>query len=346
MVIHMVKHDARKLTATQLTELRKRAVTAVQNGESPEVVARSLCINRVTIYGWLARYRAGGISALNASKRGGRKPKVKGSMLRWVYNAVTMKNPEQFQFQFALWTSKMLAKIIQQRFGIQLSKASVCRLLNQLGLSAQKPLWRAWQQDSDRVEKWLNEEFPAIAKRAKKEAGVVWFGDEAGLRSDAHSGKTWAKKGETPVVRTTGARFGINLISAVNRLGELRFMCVEGRVNADVFIEFLERLIAGTQRKVFFVVDGHPSHKAKKVSTFVEAHKDRIELFFLPPYSPELNPDELVWNDLKNNGVGRTAISGPDMLKRTAVNYLRKLQKLPERVASYFKAPDTKYACV
>lgn len=340
----MVKHDARKLTAKELSELRKRAVSAVQNGESPEVVARSLCINRVTIYGWLARYRAGGWDALVARKRGGRKPKLTGEMLRWIYNAVTMKNPEQFKFKFALWTSKMLAQIIQTTFGIKLSKASVCRVLAQLGLSAQKPLWRAWQQDEERVKKWLKEEFPAIAKRADKEGGLVWFADEAGLRSDSHSGKTWSVKGQTPIIRTTGARFGINLISAVNRLGELRFMCVEGRVNAAVFIDFLNRLISGCDKKVFLVVDGHPSHKANKVSQFIAKNKNRIELFFLPPYSPELNPDELVWNDLKNNGVGRTAITGPDMLKKTAVNYLRKLQKLPERVASYFKAPDTKYA--
>lgn len=346
MFPRMFINDARKLTAKELTELRKRAVSAVQNGESPEAVARAFCVNRVTVYGWLARYRAGGWDALSAAKRGGRKPKLDARMLRWIYEAVTMKNPEQFQFKFALWTSKMLVGIIDAKFGVKISKSSVCRLLNQLGLSAQKPLWRAWQQNPDKVDKWLKQDFPKIAKRAKKEGGVVWFADEAGLRSDAHSGKTWAVKGETPVVKTTGARFGINLISAVNRLGEMRFMCVEGKVNADVFIDFLNRLVVGCAKKVFLVVDGHPSHKAKKVEKFLETKKDQIELFFLPPYSPELNPDEFVWNDLKNNGVGRTAITGPDMLKETAMNYLRKLQKLPERVASYFKAPSTKYAAV
>ena len=237
-------------------------------------------------------------------------------------------------------------EIIHAQFGVKISKSSVCRLLNQLGLSAQKPLWRAWQQNPDKVDKWLKQDFPKIAKRAKKAGGVVWFADEAGLRSDAHSGKTWAVKGETPVVETTGARFGINLISAVNRLGEMRFMCVEGKANADVFIDFLNRLVAGCAKKVFLVVDGHPSHKAKKVKKFLEAKKDQIELFLLPPYPPELNPDEFVWNDLMNNGVGRTAITSPDMLKEPAMNYLRKLQKLPERVASYFKAPSTKYAAV
>jgi len=336
--------DARSLTAEELTEIRERAVTAVQHGESPETVARSLCVTRAAVYGWLARYRSGGWSALSARRRGGRKPKIDGRIMRWVYESVTMKNPEQFQFKFALWTSKTIASLIWKNFGVKLSKSSVCRLLNQLGLTAQRPVWKAWQQDGKRVEKWRRKEFPAIARRAKRENGVVWFADEAGLRSDSHSGRTWAPRGETPVVRTSGGRFSLNLISAINRRGEMRFMCVKGGLNAGVFIDFLERLVAGCEKKVFLVVDGHPCHKAKKVQSFLRENRDRIEMFVLPPYSPELNPDEFVWNDLKNNGVGRMAVTGPEMLKEAAVSFMRKLQKSPERIASYFKASSTKYA--
>lgn len=335
--------DCRKLTAKELSDLRKRAVTAVQKGESPEVVARALQVSRSALYGWLALYRSGGWSRLEAGKRGGRKPKVTGRALRWIYDTVTMKNPEQFKFKFSLWTSKMLAALLKKKFGITLSKASVCRLLNQLGLSAQRPVWKAWQQDIEQVKKWMEKEFPVIAARAKREGGEIWFGDEAGVRSDSHSGTTWAPKGATPIIKTTGARFGLNLISAVSRRGEIRFMCLEGRMNAKVFIEFLRRLIGGSERKVFLIVDGHPSHKAKMVKNFLEQVKDQLELFILPPYSPELNPDEFVWNDLKNNCIGRKAITGPDMLKRTVVSFLRSLQKLPERVKSYFKAPTTQY---
>lgn len=340
----MSDFDARRLPHNDLSNLRKRAVAAVQNGTSPEVVAETLMISRGSIYNWLSLYRAGGWSALDAKKRGGRKPKLGAKALKWVYETVTMKQPEQFKFPFALWTSKMLAKLIKQQFAVSLSKASVCRLLNQLGLSSQRPLWRAYQQDSEKVKEWLDERYPRIVSRAKREGAEIWFGDEAGVRSDAHAGKTWAKRGETPVVTTTGARFGLNLISAVNPRGELRFMFIEGRMNAGVFINFLKRMIAGSSRKVFLIVDGHPSHKAQKVNQFVEEHADQIELFLLPPYSPELNPDELVWNDLKNNGVGRKAISGPDMLKKTVLSFMRFLQKSPQRVASYFHAPDTRYA--
>lgn len=336
--------DARRLTHQELTELRKRGVTAVQEGESPEDVAAILGVDRSTVYGWLALYRSGGWDALNAGKRGGRKPKLNAKQLSWIYGAVTMKDPRQFKFAFALWTSEIVGKVIQKKFGIKLSRASVCRLLNQLGLSAQRPLWRAYQQDPAKVERWLQEQFPAIRAKAKREKAEIWFGDEAGIRSDAHAGTTWGKRGKTPIVSTTGARFGLNIISAVSRQGHFRFMCVKGRVNGGVFIEFLRRLLHGADRKVFLIIDGHPTHKAKKVKQFVETVADRLELFLLPPYSPELNPDELVWNDLKNNGIGRKVITGPEQMKREVLSFLRFLQKTPARIRSYFQEPHVAYA--
>jgi transposase len=264
--------------------------------------------------------------------------------MAWIYKAVTMGNPQQYKFRFALWTSQMVGVLIHQRFGIRLSRASVCRLLNQLGLSAQRPLWRAYQQDPATVERWLREEFPRIRALAKAQKAEIWFGDEAGVRSDAHAGTTWAPRGKTPIVSTTGARFGLNLISAVSRRGDFRFMGVQGRVNADVFIAFLKRLIQGMKRPVFLIVDGHPTHKAVKVRRFVESVSQRLQLYFLPPYSPELNPDEHVWNDLKNNGIGRKVITGPDQMKREVLGHLRFLQKSPHLVRSFFHAPSTAYA--
>jgi len=342
----MNTRDARKLKHEELTELRKRGVTAVQNGESPEDVARILGISRVTIYNWLALYRAGGWDALDARKRGGRKPKLDAEAMEWLYKAITNKTPEQYRFPFVLWTSKLVGKLIKERFGISLSKASVCRLLKQLGLSAQRPLWRAYQQSPERVENWIQNEYPVIRARAKREKAEIWFADEAGIRSDAHAGTTWSPKGKTPIVSSTGARFGMNVISAVNPQGKFRFMCVKGRVNAGVFIDFLKRMIDSSERKVFLIVDGHPSHKAKKVRNFLESVVDRMELFFLPPYSPELNPDEYVWNDLKNNALGRKALASIEEMKREVISYLRFIQKTPERVRSFFNAPTTSYAAM
>jgi transposase len=336
--------DARRLTHKTLTELRKRGVSSVQDGQSPELVAKALGINRVTMYGWLALYRNGGWAALDARKRGGRKPKLDAKVIRWVYNTVTMKNPLQLKFTFALWTAKMVGQVIFQKFGIKLSKASVCRLLVQLGLTPQRPVWRAYQQRPEQVQKWLEEEYPRIRALARRNKALIFFGDEAGIRSDHHAGTTWAIKGKTPVVSSTGARFGLNLISAVSAQGEFRFMTVKGRVGAARFIEFIKRLIHGVDRMVFLIVDGHPAHKAKMVSRYVDSIKDRFRLFFLPAYSPELNPDERVWNDLKNNGIGKQSITSAKQLHSAVISYLHFIQKSPARVRSYYNNETTKYA--
>ena len=340
----MKSHDARKLSHDKLTELRRRAVAAVQDGESPGDVARAMRVNRASVYGWLALYRGGGWDNLDARKRGGRKPKLDAKALRWIYQTVTLGNPNQLKMPFVLWSTKLLAAAIEKKFGVKLSKASVCRLLHQLGLSPQRPLWRAYQRDPQVVDRWLKEEYPAIRAAARKAKGEVWFGDEAGVRSDAHSGTTWAPKGQTPIVSTTGARFGLNVISAVNRRGALRFMCVEGKVNADVFIEFLGRLVESAGHPVYLVVDGHPTHKAAKTRKFVESTKGRLKLFFLPGYSPDLNPDELVWNNLKSQGTGKRAITGPDQLKKLVLGHLRSMQKDADLVRSFYRTPSTEYA--
>jgi transposase len=338
--------DARKLDHKALTELRKRGVASVQEGQSPEVVAKALGINRVTIYGWLSRYRYGGWDGLDAKKRGGRRPKLDGKALKWIYDTVTNKNPLQLRFRFALWTAKMVGQVIYQHFRIKMSKASVCRLLGQLGLTPQRPVWRAYQQKPEEVERWLREEYPRIRQLARQNGAIIFFEDEAGVRSDYHAGTTWGMRGKTPVVSSTGARFGLNLVSAVSAQGEFRFMTVRGRVGAPQFIEFIKRLIHGVARMVFLIVDCHPVHKARSVKRFIKTIKDRFRIFFLPPYSPELNPDEGVWNDLKKNAIGRQSIISPQQLHGAVISHLRFIQKSPERVCSYFNEETTKYAAL
>lgn len=342
----MKKNDARRLDHKTLTELRRRAVSSVQEGQSPEIVAKAMGINRVTIYGWLARYSSGGWKALDARKRGGRPPKLDAKALQWIYKTIADKNPLQLKFTFALWTSKMIGQLIHKRFGVKLSKASVCRLLIQLGLTPQRPLWRAYQQKPEEIQRWLNEEYPHIKKMAQEMKAQIFFGDEAGVRSDHHAGTTWGVKGKTPIVSSTGARFGLNMISAVSGQGEFRFMVVKGCVGARQFIEFIKRLIHGSGRKVFLIVDGHPAHKARSVTRFIETVKDRFRLFFLPPYSPELNPDECVWNDVKNNAIGRQVITNPKQLQGAVIRHLRFIQKTQDRVRAYFNNETTKYAAV
>lgn len=339
----MKKQDGRKLDHQALEAIRIQAVQRVEAGESPEDVIRILGLNRSVIYEWLAKYREGGLEALKAKAIPGRPPRLDGKQLRWLYKAITTKNPLQHRFRFALWTRSMVRDLIRERFGVRLSDVSVGRLLKKMGLTPQKPLRRAYEQDPNRVQEWLDDEFPKIQAWAKKTGATLYFADESGVRSDFHSGTTWAPKGRTPVVAATGQRYGLNLMSAISPRGEMRFMTVEGRMNAGKFIEFLKRLLHNTERPVFLIVDGHPSHRARKVFDFVRSTHGQLRLFFLPPYSPELNPDELVWNHLKTHGVGKRIVKSREELKRLVIGHLRFLQKTPWLIRAFFREPNVRY---
>ena len=299
----MEKRDGRSLSHATLEEIRIRAVQRVEAGESPEVVVKALGFSRPRIYEWLALYREGGLDALRAKPVPGAKPKLDGKALDWLYRTITMSNPQQFKFEFALWTRAMVRELIRTEFKVAMSEVSVGRLLRKLGLSPQRPLARAYQRDPALVNDWIKNEFPRIRAEAKAAGAEIFFGDEAAVRSDYHTGTTWAPVGVTPTVKTTGARFKLNLISAISPKGQLRFMCSEGNVTADVFIEFLKRLLQGAARPIFLVVDGHPVHRSAKVRKFIEGLDGKLRLFRLPAYSPDLNPDEHVWAHLKSHKI-------------------------------------------
>ena len=339
----MKRRDGRTLDHRTLEDIRIHAVQRVEAGESPEDVIRVLGFARTVIYDWLAKYREGGIEALRAKAISGRPPRLEGKQLRWLYKAITTKNPLQYKFEFALWTRGMVRDLIRERLGVRLSEVSVGRLLKKLGLSPQKPLRRAYEQNPELVERWLAEDYPKIQALAKQKRASVYFSDEAGVRSDFHSGTTWAPKGKTPIVEATGQRYGMNIISAISPRGDMRFMTVEGRMNTGKFIEFLKRLLRNAKRPVFLIVDGHPSHRARKVFEFVRKTKGKLRLFFLPPYSPELNPDELVWNHLKNHGVGKRIVRSREELKRVVIGHMRFLQKTPDLIRAFFHEPHVRY---
>lgn len=341
----MRKDDARKLDHATLEALRERAVRRVQSGESPEVVAKIFGIGRTAIYRWLGHYRQGGWGALKAKPVPGRPPKLDGKKLQWIYDTLTQKNPLQMKFEFALWTREMVAVLIEDRFGIKLSAVSVGRLLAQLGITCQKPLHRAFERDEALVQKWLKTEYPKIKKMAQMQGADIYFGDAAHIRSDHHAGRTWGAEGKTPVVETTGARHGVSLISAVTSKGHMRFMIKEkGGVNADVFITFLKRLMVGAKCPVFLIVDRGPAHRAKKTRAFVETLGGKLKLFYLPPYSPDRNPDELVWKHLKADTVGRMVVTGKADFKGKIASSMRSLQKNPGKIRAFYQKPSLKYA--
>ena len=341
----MKANDARRLDHATLEAMRERAVRSVQDGESPEVVARVMGIDRSTIYGWLAQYRRGGWGALKAKPLFGRPPKLDGRKLKWIYDTVTQKNPLQLKFTFALWTREMVAKLIKDKFNISLSLVSVGRLLAQLGITCQRPLHRALERDEALVQQWLKQEYPKIRALARRENADIYFGDAAHMRSDHHAGRTWGKKGETPVVLSTGARHRMSLISAVTSRGHMRFMIKEkGGVNADVFIEFIRRLLIGCENKIFLIVDRGPAHIARKTKEFVAGLEGRLRLFYLPPYSPDRNPDELVWKHLKADAVGRTSITSFDDFKEKVRSSMVSLQRSPAKIRAFFQKTSLQYA--
>ncbi len=339
----MRDNDGRKLDHRTLEVLRLRAVEQVAAGAHPEDVAAALGMHRKTVYGWLAKQRAGGNKALHAKPVPGRPPKLSVEQARRIYTLVVGTDPRQLQFEFALWTRDMVGELIAREFGIALSRTAVGRLLRKMGLSPQRPLWRAWQADPDAVARWKNEEFPAIRARAKAEGATVYFADEAGVRSDYHAGTTWAPVGRTPVVKATGARHSLNMISAVTAQGLLRFSTYTGSFTAATFIEFAKKLLADTDQGVYLIVDGHPTHKAKKVKAYVESTGGRLKLFVLPAYSPQLNPDEWVWKNVKHDRVGRTSPKTRVEFVALVRAALRRLQRRPHLVRGFFGDPDLAY---
>ena len=344
----MVKMDGRSLDHRTLEQLRKRTARQIVEGEQSTVeVAAALGLHLRTVQRWAREYRRGGEKALVAKPLFGRPTKLSEKQQRELRRIVVDKNPMQMKFPFALWTRDLIGKLIQERYGVSLSRSAVGRLLHRMALSAQKPKYQAWQQDAEAVRRWKEKEYPAIVKQAKKHGAEIYFQDEAGVRSDYHSGTTWAARGNTPVIQTTGARFNVNMISAISPRGHLRFMCTKSTVRAPEFIEFLKRMVHDSKRPIYLIVDGHPAHKAKLTSHYVASTNGKLTLFFLPPYSPKLNPDESVWREVKAHGVGKVSISGPDHLRRFVLSKLHQLQKSPVLLRGLFHTPDLAYiTCV
>src|SRR5215470_15888357 len=272
------------------SEERLRAVQLLKEGNEAATVARMFNVSRAMLFRWQQKYDQGGPVALETKKTPGPASRLSLTQLSKLYAIITGSDPRQLEFDFGLWTRKIIRELIRREFGVKFSEVQVGRLLNKMGLSPQRPLYHAYQRDPERVEEWKKVIYPKIRKLAADEGASIFFEDEAGLRTDHHAGTTWGPVGQTPVVVKTGERKSISMVSAISSRGELRFRIQEGSMNAGRFIDFLKALLDSDPGKVFLIVDGHPVHRAKKVREFAENEADgRLKIFFLPPYSPELN---------------------------------------------------------
>lgn len=319
------------------------AVKRVLEGETPSAVMRSYGLCRTTIYPWLRAYGHGGETSLQSHMSTGRPPTLTKRQKQQVRRWICGKDPRQYGFDFGLWTRRIVADLIDKKFDKVLGVTSVGRLLAELEITPQKPLRRAYERDPAAIAKWTQEDYPRLRARAKQRGADIFFLDEAGVRSDAALQRTWGAKGETPTVATSGQRQRVNAISAVNALGAFWYDVYTGKFNAASFIEKLKAFMRHRRRRAFLVLDGHPAHRAKIVAAYVQSLKGRLELHFLPGYAPDLNPDEFVWNHLRQNGITKKPLKRNEKLKDRLEEDLALIKRNPGLVRSFFRAQSVAY---
>lgn len=342
-MVRGMRIDGRTLSHQTSETIRLMAVRRVREGERPSEVIRSYGLCRTTIYKWLSAAARRGDEALKARKATGRPPALSPRQKQQVFRWINGKDPRQYGFDFGLWTRAIVAQLIAEKFGVALGRTAVGRLLHQLGITPQKPLRRAYERDPIAIARWTRKVYPALRARAHRRGAKIFFLDEAGVRSDPVLGRTWAPKGQTPTVRTSGQRQSINAISAVNARGEFWYEVFSGRFNAAAFLVFLKHFLSRRRHPILLVVDGHPSHRARLVAQYVQSLRGRLEIHFLPGYAPELNPDEFVWNHLKRNGVSKTPLRQNESLRDRVIADLTAIKTRPALVRSFFHAPSVAY---
>lgn len=344
----MDRVDARKLTAEGRALLRQMVVRLrKQSGMTCAQLAAVAGVHVRTIEVWLKRARTQGAGALGERRRGrpigvGRKLTMADEM--WLRDRIIDRSPQQMKLDFALWSRPAIRALVRSRFGIELQDRLIGKYLKRWGFTPQRPTKRALEQCPEAISRWLKDTYPAVLARAKAQGALIYWGDETAVKEDGNWIRGYAPKGKTPVLATPTRWRKLSMISAISPRGEIAFRIVEGSINTDRFIEFLDALIEGAKRKIFLVVDNLRVHHAKRVSAWLAEKTDRIELVFLPPYAPESNPDEYLNRDfktaLRSSAVSRDA--GELLAKATA--FMQSLCTMPERVKAYFRHPSAAYA--
>jgi transposase len=339
--------DTRKLKPEVQEQLRRQVVRLRKAGKSYKEISDIVGIHLTNACKIFKAYEKEGHKATKANKRGRKQGSCRtlnAEQEKRLKKAITDKTPDQLKFPFALWTRRAVQQLVKQLFLIDMPIRTVGEYLKRWGFTPQKPLRRAYEQNPKAVQKWLDDQYPAIVARAKKEKAEINWGDETGLCSNSQHGRSYAPKGKTPAIRLNSKKERINLISSVTSQGKVRFMIYNKTMNSQVFIKFCRRLIKDAGKKIYLILDNLRVHHSRIVKEWVEQHHDKIELFFLPSYSPELNPDEYLKCDLKAGVHSGVPARSKGQLKSKAISHLRMLQKKPNRVKKYFKHPKINYA--
>jgi transposase len=347
MYHRLMKEDTRKLSLETLEQLRKQAIRLKKKGMSYTEIGDLVGVRRQTVSEWWNSYQAEGVQGLKLSKRGvkpGTNRTLDSDQEIEIQRIICDKSPDQLKLTFALWTRQAVRELILQKWNISMPIRTVGEYLKRWGFTPQKPLKRAYEQRPAEVQQWLDEEYPTIASRAKAEGAEIHWGDETGLRSDSQHGRSYSPKGQTPVIRLSAKRVSSNMISSITNQGKVRFMVYQNAMNAQTLIKFMKRLIADSDKKIFLILDNLRVHHAKDVRKWLGKNQKHIEVFYLPAYSPELNPDEYLNGDLKAGVHSKPPMRNEAELKQAIVSHMRKLQRLPSRIKNYFKHPKIAYA--
>ena len=342
-----LKIEAVKLSPEEQYLIRKNIVRLLKQGKPNSEIAEILGVSERHVRSVKKTYSEKGIEGLKPKKRGREKGKnliLTKEQEKEIQKILTDHTPDQLMFKECMWTRKNIAELILERYGIRIKPSTLGYYLGRWGFTVQRPAKRAYKQDQEKIDKWLNEEFPGITERAKIENAEIFFGDETNVQNTANYMRGYAPKGKTPVVRTEAKKMKINMLSAISKRGMLRFVLYKDNMNADKLIDFMRRLVKSTNKKVFLILDNLKVHHAKKVTLWLEKHKSQIEVFYLPPYAPEYNPDELVNSDLKRSVGMKSSPRSEQELEHNVRSHLKKLQLNPSKISAFFLAPYTKYA--
>lgn len=339
--------DLRKVSDRERSIVRRDAIKMIKRGDKKKDIAFFYGVHVNTVRDWWKHYKKDGVDSLIYQTRGAKsenKKLLKPSQELEIQKMIVDVMPDQLKLDFALWTTKAVKELIKREFSIEICRRAVGNYLNSWGFTPQKPKKRAYEQCSKKVQKWLDQEYPAIKEKANQEKATIHWGDETGVRNSNQHGRSYAPRGKTPVKRHMSKRFSINMISTVTNQGLVQFMIYKENMNAAVFIRFLEQLIKSQENKVYLILDNLRVHHSKIVKKWEKENSEKIALFYLPSYSPDRNPDEYLNCDLKYGLSEKPAPKTVEKLKQNLENHMNMLRENSHRVAKYFRHPSIKYA--
>ena len=343
----MEKIDARRHSPQTQYELRKQVIRMRKQGHKNTTVAEAVGISASHASTIWQHYKKEGSAAIKIGQRGrqhGDQRVLRAGQESEIQRFLIDRTPDQLKLSFALWTREAVKLLIKQRYGMNMPIRTVGEYLKRWGFTPQKPVKRAYEQNTQAVNRWLETQYLAIATQARKENAEIHWGDETGVQTDAYQVRGFAPKGNAPVVKLPAQKSSINMISSITNQGQMRFMMYRGTMNCQLLIKFMTRLIQDSGRKVFLVLDNLRSHHGKIVKEWLSVNKEAIEVFYLPSYSPELNPDEYLNGDLKLRVHSGMSARNQKELEHKTKSFMQSIAKRPQHVQNYFKHPKVKYA--